>query len=117
MVWRCSRCNDAGAVDIFLGAGQVPEMATEPIRLGFHLAAEYVTALSLIVGGGALLKHQAWGAIVYMVACGMLLYSEIVSPGYFAQQGQWVLVGMFAILFLPALVSLRQLTPISSSTR
>ena len=28
----------------------------------------------------------------------MLLYSVIVSPGYFAQEAQWALVGMFAAL-------------------
>ena len=29
-----------------LAMGQVPEVATEPIRLGFHLAAELTTALT-----------------------------------------------------------------------
>jgi hypothetical protein len=28
----------------------------------------------------------------------MLAYTVIVSPGYFAQQGQWPLAGMFAVL-------------------
>jgi len=37
------------------------------------------------------------------------VYTVIVSPGYFAQQGQWPLVAMFAVLLILALVSLRLL--------
>jgi hypothetical protein len=85
---------------VFLAAGQVPELQTEPWRIALHLAAEFITAGGLIVSGTALLKRTAWGAKTYLVFAGMLLYSVIVSPGYFAQQGQWALVGMFAILLI-----------------
>ena len=37
---------------------------------------------------------------------GMLLYTVIVSPGYFAEKGQWAFVGMFAVIVLLALVSI-----------
>jgi len=33
----------------------------------------------------------------------MLLYTLIVSPGYFAQKGQWAFVGMFAVILVLAL--------------
>jgi hypothetical protein len=33
----------------------------------------------------------------------MLTYSVIASPGYFAQQGQWALVAMFAVLLVLAI--------------
>ena len=89
-----------------LASGQVPEVKTEPIRLAFHLAAELTTALGLIVGGAALLKRLSWAATAYLVASGMLLYSVIVSPGYFAQQGQWAFVGMFGVLLSLALAGL-----------
>ncbi len=36
----------------------------------------------------------------------MVVYSEIVSPGYFAQLGQWPMVGMFAVLLGGALWSM-----------
>ncbi len=36
----------------------------------------------------------------------MLLYTVIVSPGYFAQKREWPMVGMFAVLLALALVSL-----------
>lgn len=90
---------------MFLATGQVPELETEPLRVRFHLAGEFATAIALLVGGIALLTDQAWGRWFYLLALGMLLYTVIVSPGYFADKGQWALVGMFAILLLLALVS------------
>ena len=91
---------------VFLATGQVPELVTEPLRIRFHLAAEFATALALLVGGLALLTGQAWGRWFYLLAMGMLLYTVIVSPGYFAQKGQWAFVGMFAVVLLLALVSI-----------
>jgi hypothetical protein len=44
-----------------------------------------------------------------MVANGLLIYTVIVSPGYFAQSGQWPLVGMFALLLVLAVLSIRSL--------
>lgn len=82
----------------FLLAGQVPELQTEPWRIALHLAAEFITALGLIVSGAALLRRAPWAVKSYLVFAGMLLYSVIASPGYFAQQGQWAMVGMFAVL-------------------
>jgi hypothetical protein len=35
----------------------------------------------------------------------MLVYSVIASPGYFAQQGQWALVAMFAVLLILSVIS------------
>jgi hypothetical protein len=35
----------------------------------------------------------------------MVIYSEIVSPGYFAQLGRWALVAMFAALLFGATVA------------
>jgi hypothetical protein len=93
----------------FLGAGQVPELQTEPYRIAFHLAGEFLTAVLLVVSGFGLLRGKGWAASLFLVAAGMVIYSEIVSPGYFAQSGQWVLVGMFAVLFIFALVSVSRL--------
>lgn len=90
----------------FLATGQVPELKTEPLRIRFHLAAEFATAIALLVGGIALLTDQAWGRWFYLLAIGMLLYTVIVSPGYFAEKGQWAFVGMFAVVLLLALVSI-----------
>lgn len=90
---------------MFLVSGQVPELETEPLRIRFHLVAEFVTAIALLVGGIALLTDQTWGRWFYLLATGMLLYTVIVSPGYFAQKGQWAFVGMFAVVLVLALIS------------
>jgi len=86
-------------------AGDVPEFQTEPWRIGFHLAGEMSTALMLIIGGIATLKSIVWAKQILLLSLGMVIYSEIVSPGYFAQLAQWPMVGMFAILLLGATVS------------
>jgi hypothetical protein len=90
----------------FLATGQVPELKTEPLRIRFHLVAEFATAIALLAGGVALLTGQTWARWVYLLAMGMLLYTVIVSPGYFAEKGQWAFVGMFAVLLVLALVSI-----------
>ena len=90
----------------FVATGNVPELQTEPVRIGFHLAAEGVTALALILSGWGLLRGRSWGRTAALFALGMLAYTSIVSPGYFAQQGAWPLVGMFAILLVLAGFSL-----------
>ncbi len=90
----------------FLSAGAVPELKTEPIRISMHLAGEFLTAACLIVGGAALLRGLSWGRWLSLVAAGMLAYTVIVSPGYFAQQGQWPLAGMFAVLLVLDVVNI-----------
>lgn len=86
--------------------GQIPELTGEPIRIGFHLAAEMVTALCLIASGLGLIFKQTWGTPLFVAADGMLFYTSIVSPGYFAQKGQWAWLGMFSIIIVLGIVSL-----------
>jgi hypothetical protein len=90
----------------FLAMKQVPELKTGLARIAFHLAAELLTAVTLICGGFGVLRRSAWGRQVFPVAMGMLLYTLIASPGYFAQRRAWPFVAMFAVLFLLALVGL-----------
>jgi hypothetical protein len=84
---------------------QVPEIQSEPIRISFHIAAEMATALGLIVAGVGLLATQVWGKVVFLIAIGMLFYTAIVSPGYFAQRGQWLWLGIFLTLIVLAIIS------------
>lgn len=93
----------------FAAAGQIPELQTEPIRIGMHLAGEGITALALIFSGIGILRGKVWGRDAVIFALGMLTYTVIVSPGYFAQQGVWPIVVMFALLLLLVIVSLRKL--------
>ncbi len=93
----------------FLATGAVPELHTAPWSIGFHLAAEFVMAAALIAGGMGMWQSRQWGAKVLLSGLGMAIYSEIVSPGYFAQQGAWGLVIMFAVLLAGALIGLQRL--------
>ena len=90
-------------------AGSVPEFQAAPWEIALHLAAEMTTASMLIFGGIATLKSVPWGKQVLFVGLGMVIYSEIVSPGYFAQLGQWALVAMFAILLFGGTISITML--------
>ena len=89
-----------GQWGFFLASGSVPEVQTEPIALAFHLAAEFITALLLIISGSALLRGRPQARDLSLAAAGMLAYTVIVSPGYFAQLGQWPLVAMFTVLLI-----------------
>ena len=75
-------------------------------EMGFHYAAEFITAAALVAGGLGLLLGSAWAMTVYLIAMGMLLYTLVNSPGYFAQQRQWAMVGMFGVFLILALASL-----------
>jgi hypothetical protein len=86
-------------------ARQIPELEQEPIRIYFHLAAEFITALCLICGGFGLWLNSTWGRSLYLIAMGMLFYTATVSPGYFAQQGNWKWLGIFSSLIVMGLVS------------
>ena len=90
-------------------SGAVPEFQTEPWRIAFHLAGEFSTALMLIIGGVSTLHSYRWAKTLLLVALGMVIYSEIVSPGYFAQLGQWPMVGMFAVILVGAVMSVMSL--------
>lgn len=85
--------------------GGVPEVRSAPWELAFHLAAEMLTALALIVGGARALKSIPGGRRLLLCALGMVIYSEIVSAGYFAQQAKWTPVGIFGVLLTGALAS------------
>ena len=85
---------------------QIPELETEPVRIKFHLAAEFATAIVLLAAGIGMLTTQDWAPSVYLVSMGMLLYTVIVSPGYFAEKGQWGYVFMFGVIFVLAFVSI-----------
>ncbi len=86
-------------------SGGVPEFRSAPWEIAFHLVAELSTAGMLVLGGVAALKPIRHARHWLLIGLGMVIYSEIVSPGYFAQQGQWAMVVMFAVLLCGAVIS------------
>lgn len=85
-----------------LASGGAADFQAAPLAIGFHLAADVLTALALVLSGLALLKKKTWGRTLFLVAGGMLLYATINSPGYFAPSGRWPVVAMFAVIFFLA---------------
>jgi hypothetical protein len=53
-----------------------------------------------MIAGCSLIRGLPKARKLGLLAAGMLAYTLIVSPGYFAQLGQWPLVGMFAVLLV-----------------
>jgi hypothetical protein len=70
------------------------------------LAGELLTAVLLIVSALGLLLEKQWARILSPAALGMLLYTVIVSPGYYAQLGNTPMVIMFAILIVLTVAAL-----------
>jgi hypothetical protein len=89
----------------FLLTGSVPELQTVPLKIDFHISAELLLALILLISGIATIRAELWGRRVLLIGIGMAICSEINSPGYFAQLGQWELVLMFAVLLMGAILS------------
>ena len=95
-----------GQWTVSIAKRQVPELETERARILFHLAGEFITALALLAAVSGLLLDASWGLEAYLVSLGMLFYTVIVSPGYFAQKRQWPMVGLFATLIVLGIASL-----------
>ena len=85
---------------VFLATGNVPQLEEAPREIWFHLVAEFLLAIVILVGGIGLLAGRGWARTVYLVGLGMVVYSVINSPGYFAQRGEWLLVAMFMVLLV-----------------
>lgn len=89
-----------GMWGMFYATGSIPELETEPARIAFHLAAEFLTAIGLLIAGWGLWKSRPWADRAFLLAMGALFYTMIQSPGYFLQTGDLAMVGMFAVLIL-----------------
>jgi hypothetical protein len=84
----------------FLAYGSVPELENSPREIAFHMTAEFLMGIVLLIGSVGLLQEWRWAPVMYLTGAGMVVYSVINSPGYFAQRGNWALVGMFMVLLL-----------------
>ncbi len=69
-----------------------------PWAISFNLAGEFGTATLLIASGVGLWKSKGWAKLLLPFALVMLLYTVVVSPGYYAQLGNTPMVVMFLIL-------------------
>jgi hypothetical protein len=90
----------------FIATGMVPEFETKPAEIILHLIAEFTTAASLVISGIVMLKNRPAGKWLYPLSTGMLLYTLIVSPGYYIQSSDYGFVIMFGALIVLSLVFL-----------
>ena len=89
-----------GMWTFFLVTGQVPELEGRPVEILLHLVVEFTTAVLLIISGITTLIRRKRGGALMLFSFGMLTYTLIQSPGYYAQRGEIAFVVMFAVLFL-----------------
>ena len=83
-----------------LSTGNVPELDAARLEISFHIAAEVLMAIILLVSGLALLKAARWSIPLSYISLGTLLYSIINSSGYYAQLGQSPFLIMFGVLLI-----------------
>lgn len=82
---------------------EVPELSTKPTQLYFHLIAEFITSIILIIGGIGLIMNQSWGVAIFFIAIGMAIYSTINAAGFYGQLKDWP---MFITLIVFTIISL-----------
>ena len=93
-----------GMWTVFYVIGEIPEINTEPAKIVMHLIAEFVTAIALIFGGFGLILNRKWGFQTYLLSMGMLMYTLIISPGYYIQSGDFIFVAMFSVFIILAII-------------
>lgn len=86
-----------GMWSFFLVSNQVPELDSGSSEIILHLFAEFVTATLLIASGLSLLKKTSFAFHLFLVSLGMLLYTVIVSAGYYVDLGDLAMVAMFCV--------------------
>lgn len=74
------------------------ELRERPWDMAFHLAAEFGTAGLLFVAAVWALLGASWAGTLMLVGLGMLLYTVVNSPGFYAGRKEWPMVGMFGVL-------------------
>jgi peptidoglycan/LPS O-acetylase OafA/YrhL len=87
---------------VLLATGQVPEVTAGRVDIWFHIAAESAMALLLLTAGVAALRRVAVARLLSSLALGLLLYSAVSSPGYYAERGDWLVVAAFAVVVAAA---------------
>ena len=86
-----------------LGKREVPELTTKPTQIYFHLVAELLTSVTLIIGGIGLILSQSWGLALFFISIGMAIYSTITAAGFYGQLKDWPI---FIILLVFTIISL-----------
>ena len=92
---------------------QVPELrpaSYAPRLVTYHIVAELLTAIVLIISGVGLFLVSDWAKILSAISLGMLLYSVINSPGKYAHENNLSMVAVFTIITILTVVAMVALT-------
>ncbi len=88
---------------------QVPELkpaSYAPRLIAYHIVAELLTAIVLIISGVGLFLVSDWARILSAISLGMLLYSVINSPGKYAHENNLPMVAIFTIITILTVVAI-----------
>jgi len=86
---------------------EVPELNTKPTQIFFHLVAEFLTSVMLIIGGLGLIMNQSWGVALFFIAIGMAIYSTINAAGFYGQLKDWpMFIALIVFTFVSLLISI-----------
>jgi hypothetical protein len=97
-----------GLWTVLLATRQVPEVAEGDPAIWFHLAAEYLLGITLVVSGSLILAvgYEPVPNLLVAAALGGTVYSAINSAGYYARTRTWGTVGAFALVIALATATL-----------
>lgn len=95
----------AGLWMSLLITGSVPEIEAGDLDIWFHVVAELVTAVLLITSGVLMLRRERLGDSLTGIALGALFYTGINSAGFYADEGDWVMVAMFGVVVFATVVA------------
>ncbi len=97
-----------GLWTLLLATRQVPEVAGGDPAIWFHLAAEYLLGITLVVSGSLILAvgYEPVPSLLMAAALGGTVYSAINSAGYYARTRTWGVVGAFALVMALATAAL-----------
>ncbi|MGA1793417.1 MAG: hypothetical protein ACMUHM_05655 [Thermoplasmatota archaeon] len=85
---------------LLISTSSVEEFDTRPIEIVLHIAAESITGILLLTGGLMMWRAYRLRYPIYFMSLGMLFYTSIVSPGYYADKGEWPVVAAFGAILL-----------------
>jgi len=88
---------------------QVPELkpaSYAPRLITYHIVAELLTAIMLIISGVGLFLGSSWARTLSAISLGMLLYTVINSPGKYAHENNLTMVAVFTIITILTVVAI-----------
>jgi hypothetical protein len=90
-------------------------ISEKPIEISLHLISEFSMAVLLLISGISILRDKKYGRTIFLISNGMLIYSVMNAAGYYGQRNNFIMVGMFSIIFVISSIFLLSETIKSSS--